>query len=288
MRPLDQYIQKQLETHIDKLENILKADIITIISPIVPGLENIVRDAIESNPAKKERIAIVLDTPGGVVEVVERMVDTVRHHYKEVTFIIPNVAMSAGTIFVMSGDQIMMDYFSCLGPIDPQVYKDGNLVPALSYILKFKELNAKAAIGELTTAEYALISKLDLCELHQFEQARELSIDLLKKWLSKYKFKNWTETETRKQPVTPTMREERALEIAENLNKVEKWHSHGRSINMQTLREELKLRIDDFSEKEGLKETVRGYFELLQDYMMREEMQSFVHTRHSSHYFYRV
>ena len=32
----------------------------------------------------------------------------------------PDRAMSAGTIFALSADRIMMDYFSCLGPIDPQ------------------------------------------------------------------------------------------------------------------------------------------------------------------------
>ena len=77
-----------------------------------------------------------------------------------------------------------MDHLSCLGPIDPQIERDDKLVPALSYLNQFERLNAKAAQGQLTTAEYALLDKLDLGELYQFEQARELSVELLIKWLS--------------------------------------------------------------------------------------------------------
>ena len=153
----------------------------SIISPIFPGLETRVRDAIEKFSDKKVKISIILDTPGGIVEVVERMVETIRHYYLEVIFIVPNIAMSAGTVFAMSGDRILMDYFSCLGPIDPQIEKDEKFVPALSYLNQFERLNEKAMQGELTSAEYALLSKLDLGELYQFEQAKELSIELLVK-----------------------------------------------------------------------------------------------------------
>jgi len=279
MRPLDQYIKDQLNFHLDQLEGILKADVMAILSPIIPGLEILVRDAIEKKESRKESLAIVLETPGGIVEVVERMVDTIRHHYNDVAFIVPNRAMSAGTVFVMSGDQIMMDYFSRLGPIDPQIEKDGKLVPALSYLNQYDRLNEKARNGELTTAEYALLTKLDLGELHQFEQARVLSMELLKKWLTRYKFKNWKTTEARKIEVTEKMKEERAEEIAGELSNPERWHSHGRGIGKETLTEELNLKIRDFSEINGLKSPLISYFELMQDYMFRQEMSVFVHTR---------
>jgi ClpP class serine protease len=48
-------------------------------------------------------------------------VTVIRKHYKTVNFVVPDYAMSAGTIFCMSGDKIFMDYASALGPIDPQV-----------------------------------------------------------------------------------------------------------------------------------------------------------------------
>jgi hypothetical protein len=119
---------------------------------------------------------------------------------------------------------------------------------------------------------------LDLAELHQFEQARDLSIELLKNWLSKYKFKNWAVTQTRQLPVTLQMREKRAAEIAELLNKNERWHSHGRGIPMAMLAgDEFKLKIEDYSLLPCNKK-IRDYYELLVDYMNRQKLISFVHT----------
>lgn len=279
MRPLDSYIKTQLNDHLIKIEGLLEADGLTIISPIVHGLDTMVRDALDKFDPKKDKIVIILDTPGGTVEVVERMVDAIRHYYDNVIFIIPDRAMSAGTIFAMSADTILMDYFSCLGPIDPQVIKDGVFVPANAYLIQFEELNQKATNGTLTTAEYALLNKLDLAELHQFEQAKELSTELLKKWLSQYKFKNWVTTETSNTPVTDQMKEQRANEIAVQLNDTTRWHSHGRGINMYTLTNEINLKIDDYSSVAGLGDIVKEYFELLKDYMAREKIQNFVHTR---------
>jgi hypothetical protein len=50
------------------------------------------------------------------------------------------------------------------------------------------------------------------------EQARDLTIALLKEWLVKYKFKNWKKHRTNPskigQPVTAAEKEQRATEIA--------------------------------------------------------------------------
>lgn len=265
MRPLDDYIKVQLDQHLAQIGKTLGADGMSIVSPILPGLDIRVRDALDQIKNKKPVIAIIHDTPGGIVEVVERMVDSIRNSYSEVIFVIPDRAMSAGTIFSLSGDRILMDYFSCLGPIDPQIERDGKLVPALSYLNEFERLNAKAVEGKLTSAEYALLSKLDLGELYQFSQARELSKELLIKWLSNYKFKNWNVTEMRKIPVTIEMRKQRANEVAEMLSSTERWHSHGRGINMRTLTEEIGLKIENFSDIDGFGPFVKEYFELLRD-----------------------
>lgn len=283
MRPLDEYIRRQLNEHATKIGEVLEADVMAIVSPILPGLEIGVRDAVELISERKATLAIVLETLGGIVEVVERMVDTIRNSYNRVIFIVPNRAMSAGTVFVMSGDRILMDFFSCLGPIDPQIEKDGRLVPALAYLNQFERLNKKAQQNSLTSAEYALLSKLDLGELYQFEQAKELSKELskelLREWLSKYKFKDWLQTETEKKTVTDEMRQNRAEDIAETLGNNERWHSHGRGINMRTLIDELNLKIEDYSEIPSLGPLVKEYHELLQDYMAREKMSTFVHTK---------
>lgn len=279
MRPLDASVRSHLDWHLNEIGETLDADVVAFVSPILPGLDLRLRNAIEAVEERKDSISVILDTPGGIVEVVERMVATLRSNYQDVTVIVPDRAMSAGTIFALSADRIMMDYFSCLGPIDPQIEKDDRLVPALSYLNQFERLNKKAEDGKLTAAEYALLSKLDLGELYQFEQARELSVELLVKWLSKYKFKGWNKTETRGVKVTDKMKKKRAQEIANLLNETARWHSHARGIDVRTLREEVGLRIDDLADAQKLHGFIRPYFDLLKDYMGRQGIYSFVHTR---------
>jgi len=281
--PLDVHITTQLNRKLKRIGNRHDADAVAIIGSILPGLETALRDAIEAIPDRKDSVAVVLHTPGGVVEVVERMVTALRHAYgkisSEVIMIVPDRAMSAGTIFALSADRIIMDHLSCLGPIDPQIEKDGNLVPALSYLNQFERLNEKAQSGQLTTAEYALLNKLDLGELYQFEQARELSIELIVKWLSSYKFKNWNKTECNSNVVDKGMKEKRAQEIAELLNDPGRWHSHGRAIDRKTLGDEVKLKIENLEDDPDLRELTLGYFHLLRDYMNRENIPSIVHSR---------
>jgi hypothetical protein len=280
LRPVDQHTKVQLNGYLDIIENELKADVLTILSPIFPGLENIVKDVVELFQDRKPRIAVVLDTLGGIVEVVERLVQIIRHHYVEVDFLILDRAMSAGTVFVMAGDRIFMGYFSCLGPIDPQIVKDGKLVPALAYLNQYQRLHAKAEEGQLNTTELVLLNKLDPGELYQFEQARELSHDLLTQWLSTYKFKNWDTHSSTGRTVTENQKKKRAKEIAAVLSDDKRWRSHGRMISREKLiSDPIRLKIERLEDTPDLSTALDEYIGLLKDYVRREQFPSFVHTR---------
>lgn len=204
------------------------------------------------------------------------MVNIVRHFYSKVDFIVPDRAMSAGTVFALSADNIYMNYFSYLGPIDPQIYIGDALKPALGYLAQFERLVGKAKDGQLTDAEALLLNKLDLADLYQYEQARAHSVELLVEWLSTYKFKNWNTTETNGTKVTEDMKRKRAEEIATVLNDTARWHSHGRGINMKTARDELQLKIHDFDDIHGLGTQVRLLFDLVTDYVSKAGINVFV------------
>lgn len=275
---LDHHIRDSLKKMLAEIEQSEGADCVLISGPILFGLDDNLRDAIDGVKERRGRLVAIVDTPGGIVEVVERMVEMIRHHYKEVDFIIPDRAMSAGTILVMSGDRIRMDYFSRLGPIDPQVEKDGRLVPALSYLNQYDRFIEKAKIGDLTDAEFALLASMDLAELHQYEQARNLSHTLLKRWLATHKFKDWTKTRTKGLPVDDTMRQERALEIARKLSNNELWHSHGRGISRETLERDLDLIIDDLGKSPEQAQKIRHYHAVTTEYTARMGISSVVHA----------
>jgi hypothetical protein len=278
---------------IEKIEKLLDADCLCYVGPILSGIDDAIRDAIEDlgksrdsalqneSGQKRPKLIFVLETNGGYAETARRISDTLRAHYDVVEFLIPSYAMSAGTILAMSGDAIHMDYYSVLGPIDPQVpaANGGNLIPALGYLLRYEELLSKANSGNLSTAEMQILLSFDQGQLYFYEQARDLSVSLLEEWLVKYKFKDWKVTEGRKKRVTEAMKKTRAKEIAAKLNDVRTWNSHGIGINMERLRRDLNLKIDDFGAGKELREAVRRYYGLLSDYMGRQTHKSVVHTR---------
>ena len=193
---LENNLKSLLNSKLEALEQYLNADVLVYYGPIGNLNENvflkIVEELVQSDK-HHDTLYIILTTTGGSAITVERYVNIIRYHYSEVNFIVPDYAYSAGTIFCMSGDNIYMDYFSVLGPIDPQVQnKEGKWVAALGYLDKVNEYIEKAKNGNLTNVEFSILKDFDLAELRSFEQARDLTIDLLKKWLVKYKFKNWT------------------------------------------------------------------------------------------------
>lgn len=266
------------------LEDRLKTDVIFYNGSIYPQYFRNFRDFIEQVKDKSTRtenaVSVMLRTGGGSAETTERMVAVLRKHYQTVNFIVPDIAMSAGTIFCMAGDKIYMDYASTLGPIDPQVPTPdtGDYVPALGYLDKVAEITAK---GTLAPADVVLLKSLDLAKLALFEQATDLSVDLLKKWLVEFKFKNWTTHRTTNPgtEVTDEERAERAEQIARDLANHRRWRSHGRSLDISKLNE-LRIEIDDYSDDLNLREAIRSYNDPLTGFVDRMGIDLFIHSHH--------
>lgn len=80
----------------------------------------------------------------GTFVTVPSIVSIPLNNYTEVYFIIPDYAMSAGTVLVLSGDKIYMDYSSVMDPIDPQVLLNDNRYVLSGYLQKVDEMIEKA------------------------------------------------------------------------------------------------------------------------------------------------
>lgn len=281
MNIFDAAIKEELNRRLSELENYFSADVIFYYGPIGSEFIKIFRDFIEDlreEPGKKDKLTLILNTAGGSVEVVEKFVEIIRYHYKEVNFVVPDVALSAGTIFCMSGDKIFMDYSSSLGPIDPQVFNGKNWVPALGYLDQVEKLIDKARNNTLTNAEFAILQNQDLATLSEYEQAKNLTITLLKEWLVKYKFRGW-EKHKDGTVVTKIEREKRAKEIASILGDNKLWHSHGRMIGINKLEKVLKLKIENYSKNDKLRKKIRSYNDMIVDYISKYKFPFFLHSK---------
>ncbi len=264
------------------LEKYLDCDLLTIWGDLIEGTENHIKDIVENlkkDKIKHDKLFVILTTTGGSLTPVQKIVQVFRHFYKEVNFIVPDYAYSAGTILCMSGDEIYMNYFSNLGPIDPQVStKDGKYVSALGYLDKISEMLEKAKKKTLTEAEFLILKDFDLAELRFYETAKELAVDLLTNWLTHYKFKNWNK-HSNGTPVTNEEKVIRAKEIAKTLGDNSRWKSHGRPIPKDVLENELNLKVCDFDEDKKLSKLIDEYNRLLKEYISKNKYGRFYQTR---------
>ena len=274
--PLNNAMQSYIIFTVDnyRKNNFPDSDLITYYGSIEHGAlelwEKQIGNLVTNRVGIPEELVVILSTHGGSVECVEKMVDISRRFYKKVSFVIPSQAMSAGTIWTMSGDNIYMSYLSSLGPIDPQVQSnDGRWVPALGYLDKFNEIVEKSKNGTVSQVELMMINQLDLANLRRYEQATELSVSLLKKWLTKYKFKDWSHKETTGEIVTESCKLDRARQIAEALSDNNKWLSHSRFINIDTLQSDLNIRIDDYTDNHQMMGETTNLHDLILDFKLK-------------------
>ena len=72
----------------------------------------------DANP--DENLHVMLCTLGGDGETALRLVRQAQSRCRELTVIVPDQAKSAGTLFVLGADRVLMGPTSDLGPIDPQ------------------------------------------------------------------------------------------------------------------------------------------------------------------------
>ena len=211
---------------------------------------------ILSGVADPSKVDIYLETPGGSGEAAEEIVEFTREKFDYVSFLVSGEAKSAGTIMVLSADDILMTKTGSLGPIDAQVRIGRSTISAYDYMEWVDEKQKEAQKqGRLNPFDATMVAQISPGELKGVNHSLLFAEDLVGKWLKKYKFKHWSVTETQKKPVSEEMKEKRAKEIARKLTDHGKWRSHGRSIKTKDL-EEIGLRITEIDKDETLKDIV--------------------------------
>ena len=130
---------------------------------------------------KPKGLDIILHTPGGQISATEALVEYLKSIFgKDIRLLVPQIAMSAGTMIAFSGKEIVMGKHSSLGPIDPQV---GNM-PAEAVIAEFEQAK-KDIKADPKAAGYwqFILQKYHPTFLTSCSQAIELSKILAKEWL---------------------------------------------------------------------------------------------------------
>jgi hypothetical protein len=130
----------------------------------------------------KAGLDLILHTPGGSVTAAESIVDYLLKLFDgDIRVIVPQIAMSAGTMIACASKEILMGRQSNLGPIDPQV----NGLPAYDVLSEFdRAVKDSAANPGAALMWQTIIGKYHPTFLSSCEHAIALSKEIVQRWLA--------------------------------------------------------------------------------------------------------
>jgi len=135
---------------------------------------------------RKKGLDLVLHTPGGETAATESIVDYLHSMFgTDIRAIVPQLAMSAGTMIACASKEIIMGKQSSLGPIDPQF----GGIPAHGIVEEFKRAIADIKADPATVPVWQpIIAKYHPTLIGECEKAIDWSNEMAREWLSRGMF----------------------------------------------------------------------------------------------------
>ena len=136
---------------------------------------------------RNKGLDLILHTPGGEMAATESLVDYLRKMFgTDIRAIVPQLAMSAGTMIALSCKSVVMGKQSSLGPIDPQI----NGVPAHGIREEFERAynEIRGGPGGIDQAKIPIwqpiIAKYNPTLVGEAQKAIAWSEEMVKEWLT--------------------------------------------------------------------------------------------------------
>lgn len=107
------------------------------------AIEDTIKVLMEFRTVSSDKpIDLILHTPGGFATAAQMMAMAIKFHRGKVTVMVPFYAMSGGSLMSLAADEIRMEKYSVLGPVDPQIPTPDGMYPAgsLSALVKMKPI----------------------------------------------------------------------------------------------------------------------------------------------------
>ncbi len=130
---------------------------------------------------RSKGLDLLLHTPGGSIAATESLVSYLRSMFgTDIRTIIPQLAMSAGTMVACACKEIVMGKQSSLGPIDPQI---GGM-PAHGILEEFRQARESILADPSTIPLWQpILAQYDPTLVGDCQKAVDLSAEMVKEWL---------------------------------------------------------------------------------------------------------
>ena len=168
---------------------------------------------------------LVLHTPGGDTAATESLVHYLHEMFgRDIRAIVPQLAMSAGTMIACACKKIVMGAHSSLGPIDPQF----NGLPAHGVVEEFERARLEIHQSPANVPLWQpIIAKYNPTFVGECEKALKWSREIVEEWLREGMFAAEGEAEARAH----------AAAVVEALGDHEEQLSHSRHISLKKARD---------------------------------------------------
>lgn len=218
-------------SYLKKLNRLTKRNVILYYSgwlqkPGMPGIE--VNDADKNGFMtvihgldRSKGLDLILHTPGGDTAATESIVDYLHSMFgNDIRAIVPQLAMSAGTMIACACKEIVMGKQSSLGPIDPQFGGIAAHGIVEEFKRAFQEIKDDPAAIPLWQP---IIAKYNPTLIGECEKAIQWSNEMAKEWLASGMLKLTKEKDPQK----------KATEIAKDLSDHALTKSHARHLSAE-------------------------------------------------------
>jgi hypothetical protein len=178
------------------------------------------------------KLDLVLHTPGGSAEAADSIVRYLRKKFAHIRVFVPIAAMSAGTMWALAADEIVMGKHSQLGPVDPQIavpvavgqHVAYRYVPARAIIEQFEKAKGECQNPALLAAWFPILQQYGPGLLSECEDAEALAKRLVREWVSTWMLR------------LHPQRDQKAAEIAEFFGDYNLHRSHSLGIDRDVAR----------------------------------------------------
>lgn len=131
---------------------------------------------------RSKGLDLVLHTPGGEIAATESLVDYLRRMFGlDIRAVVPQLALSAGTMIACACRRILMGKHSSLGPVDPQLMG----IPAHGVLEEFNRAHREIRLDPSRAAVWQpIISKYHPTLIGECEKAVKWANDMVRDWLT--------------------------------------------------------------------------------------------------------
>jgi len=199
---------------------------------------------------KSENLDLIIHSGGGSAEATDAIVSYLRQKFKHIRIIVPQAAMSAGTMLSCSADIIVMGKQSSIGPIDPQFILQTAVgvqaIPAHAILEQFKKAQEDCATNPKNLNSWLpMLSQYGPALLVRCQDQIDFGKELVGNWLKEYMFKG----------------EESGIpdKIAEYLSNHGNFKTHGKHIGIEKAKE-IGLKIEQLEDNQDFQDKVLSAF----------------------------